>query len=130
MAIEFLWLQGDEARAIDPHGLEWPSDAHILFVYEDGVIVGRSSMTILPILNLSMVEGTWVRDDKHGTTLAARMVKEVERHFVEHGKTHAFAFTLDSQPEIGDYLARFGWERKPLSVYMKQLVSDVAEKAA
>ena|ERR1700720_3122224 len=126
--LEFKWVGGEEARRLDKDHLDWPADSHVLFVMENGEVVARSSMTILPVLQYPIVEATWVREDKQKGTLAYRVLKEVENHFIEFGKTHIFAFAYDGQPEVGDYLTRVGYERKPLAVYMKQLVNENGER--
>lgn len=123
-AIEFRWVSGVDARELDIDHLDWPADAHVLFVFENGEVIARSSMSILPVLQFPMVEGTWIREDRRNGALGYRVLKAVEEHFIEHGKTHLFAFAWEAQPEVGDYLTRIGFERKPLAVYMKQLVKE------
>jgi len=124
MSLEFKWVGGEEARAMDlPLHLDWPDDSHVLVSTEINDVTGQSSMSILPIVMLTIIEGTWIREDHRNTTLAFRLLKEVEKHLIEEGKTHAFAFTWDQQPEVGDYLSRVGYERKEISVWMKQLIA-------
>jgi N-acetylglutamate synthase-like GNAT family acetyltransferase len=123
-AIEFMIVDGAEAKIIDPAHLDWPDDSKVVFVVQDDNVVGRSSMFTLPmiaILNLSMIEGTWIAEEKRGTSLAARLIKKVESVFRENGKTHAYAFAYDEHPEVADYLQRFGFQKMPLTIYMKQL---------
>lgn len=123
--IEFRVVDGEEARLLDPAKLDWPLDSKVLFAFENNQVVGRSSLTIMPmiaVVNTSLIEGSWVREDKRGTSLAFRLIKKVEDLFRENNKTHALAFAYDAQPEIADYLTRVGFEKLPLTIYMKQLV--------
>ncbi len=125
--IEFIEVGGLEARKLDPLQMEWPEDSFVIFVAQDGDIVGRSSLSALPaasILNYPVIEGTWVREDKRGSTLAYRLLKKVEDVFIREGKTHAVAFIQDQQPEIGAYMARLGYEHKEVSMWVKQLVGE------
>lgn len=122
--IEFVVVDGVDARALDPAHLDWPPDSKVVFVTQNDNVVGRSSMFTLPmiaILNLNMIEGTWVAEEKRGTSLAARLIRKVESVFRENGKTHAYAFAYDEHPEIADYLQRFGFNKMPLTIFMKQL---------
>lgn len=114
--IEFRVVNGVEARDLDPEHLEWPEDTVVVFALENERVLARSS-----ILNLPMIEGTWVCEDKRGTTLAYRLVKHVEDVYRDQGKTHAFAFSWNQQPEVGEYLERIGFEKKDLSIWVKQL---------
>lgn len=118
--IEFLWLQGDEARALDPDGLAWPIAARVLFVYDEGRLIGRSS-----VFPLMLIEGTWLHPDYRNGTTAARIVKEVERQYLEEGHEAAMAFVPNDKPEIADYMKRFGYVEQPIRLFIKPL----AEKA-
>lgn len=124
--IEFIEVGGIEARQFDPE-IEWPEDSRVVLAIENGEMVGRSSLSAIPmasILNFSFVEGSWVHESKRGTSLAYRLLKKVENVFRSNGKTHALAMAHDDQPAIGDYLIRFGYARLPVTVYVKQLVKE------
>ena len=117
--IEFRWLKGDAAQAIDPDHIRWPADTNVLYVIEDGEIIGRSSILMVP-----MIEGTFLRIDKRSGTLAARIIREVEKRYLEEGQPAAMAFAPESQPEIAEYLERFGFEEQPLTMYKKNLIAE------
>lgn len=118
MPIEFLWLQGDEARAIDPESLAWPTASRVLFVYEDNKLIGRSS-----VFPLMMIEGTWLHPDYRNGTIASRILKEVERQYLEEGQEAAMAFVPNDKPEIADYMQRIGYVAQPIRLFMKALVA-------
>lgn len=126
-SVEFIEVGGLEARSIDAQQLEWPADSRVVFAVENGSVVGRSSMYTLPvavILDWATIEGTEIDKAKRGGTLAVRLIKFVEQVFRDHGKTHAFAFSYDDQPEVGGYLERFGYTKVPFTVWQKQLVKE------
>ena len=116
MGLEFTWVDGLEARKIDPNGIAWPADSKVVFVSDGDQIIGRSS-----IMNVPMIEGTWLRDDHRNGTMAARLILEVERKYREHGEEAALAFAPDE--EVASYLRRFGYEEQPLRMFLKPLVA-------
>jgi hypothetical protein len=125
MSLEFKWVYGDEARMIDTEPIPWPPESHVLFVYEDGNLIGRSSIVFTP-----MIEGTRLDPEKRNGTLAARIIHEVERRYLEFAKPVAMAFAPNDQPEIGEYLERFGFEPRTLTMYTKNLIAKEEPKAA
>jgi Predicted acetyltransferase len=116
--IEFRWLDGEAARVLDPDGIEWPGDTRVLYVFENGQLIARSS-----IMSVPMIEGTWIKPEHRNGTLAVRIIKEVERHYLENGEEAAMAFAPADQPEVAEYLKRLGYEEKPLRFFIKPLVS-------
>lgn len=124
MALEFKWVYGEKAREIDPEGIPWPPESHVLFVYEDGRLIGRSSISFMPV-----IEGTLIEPDKRNGTIATRIMREVEQRYLAFGKAVAMAFIPDEKPEIGTYLERLGFEKMPLTFYKKNLIAE-QEKAA
>lgn len=118
--IEFIQLDGKEAREIDPQGIQWPDGTLVLYAVEQGEIVGRQAYLLLPHL-----EGAWVKDERRGGTLAYRLIRKTEEVVAETGYPAVFAYVLDSQPEVADYMERMGYEKLPLTIWMK----PVGEKA-
>lgn len=119
--IEFrIVTSAEEARALDPQGLPWGDGNAIVFAIENGKVVGRSAAIAFP-----MIETSWVAPEKRGSTLAMRLVKEVEKIQRDLGNAYVFAFVHDSQPEIAGYLLRFGYEPAQLKLYCKKLAEDV-----
>lgn len=114
--MEFLFLDGEQASQIDPTGITWPADTVVLCAVEGDQVVARSA-----ILNLPVVEGSWVSPEKRGTSLAFRMLREVETIYRATDKTHSMAMAADDQPEVGEYLERVGYERMPVTMYTKKL---------
>lgn len=114
--IDFKLLTGPELAAIDPDGIPWPFDTFAWCAFEDGKLVGRSA-----IMNLPVVEGTWVEPTKRNGTLAARLLWKIEDLYRSLGKTHAMAMVREDQPEIQYYMERFGYKREPLVFYSKEL---------
>lgn len=115
--IEFKIVDGLEARKIDS-SLEWPEEAHVVFAFEDGKVVARSS-----ILPMPLVEATFVAPEKRNSTLAFRLFKEVEKLYLEHGKPVAMAMAMNDQPEVKEYLVRMGFKQMPLTLFTKNLIA-------
>lgn len=114
--MEFLLLDGEQASKVD--GVPWPADTVVLYGTEAGRMVARSAM-----MNLTVIEGSFVAEDKRGTSLAFRMLKEMETIFRAANKSHAMAMAADDQPEVAEYLSRVGFERLPVTMYQKKLES-------
>lgn len=117
--MEFHLLNGDEARAIDPEGVAWPSDTVALFATEGAEIMARSAIIQLPV-----IEGSMVHPDLRGTSLAYRMLREIETILKAMGKTHAIAMAANDQPEVSGYLERVGYEKMPVTMYSKKLEAE------
>lgn len=116
--IEYKLLTAIELNEIDPQGVQWPLDTFGIVALEDGKVVGRTT-----IMNLPVIEGTWIEESKRGGTLAVRLVQRIEELYKTLGKTHAMALVYNEQPEIAEYLKRFGFEEQPLRFYAKELVA-------
>jgi hypothetical protein len=112
----FETLTGTAAAEIDPEQVPWPKDAIVVYARSNGDIVGRSALLQFP-----HIEGTWVRENERGSTLAYRLVTEVENVVRQAGRTHVWAFAHDSQPEVGGYLERIGYRLQPMKLYLKEL---------
>lgn len=113
--IEFKEFTGTDARQIDPQGIAWPDDAVVVYGMEDGAIVCRSS-----VINLPVIEGTMLADEKQGGTLGVRLVRRIEDLYRQASRTHAMAFAVEGS-EVGGYLERLGYKRQPLEFYAKEL---------
>lgn len=107
---------GVEAREIDPEGVQWPPDSTVLYARENGEIVGR-----VGIIELPHIEGTWIAESKRGSSLAPRLIAQMEKVVARLGRSHIFAFAEDSKPEIADYMERFGYTKFPVTVWAKSL---------
>ena len=103
------------AREID--GVEFPAEALMLGAVDaDGKVVGR-----IVLMSLLHIEGTWVDEAHRGGSLAVRLVRKAENMLADNGFTSAIAYTSEEQPEIGEYLQRFGYSRLPLTIWQKLL---------
>ena len=112
-------LEGEEraqALSVDGFTIPVPPETLVLGAVEDGRVVGR-----IMLLQMLHLEGTWVAEDKRGSTLAPRLVKAAEELLVRCGSTHAIAYTPESNPQIGQYLERFGYSRFPVTTWQKSL---------
>ena len=116
MMIEFIELDGKGAREIDPQGTPWPDGTLVLYAVEQGEIIGRQAYLLLPHL-----EGAWTREDKRGGSLGYRLIRKMEDKVAESGYPVVFAYALDSQPDVSDYLSRMGYEKQPVTLWMKQV---------
>lgn len=114
--IIILPLEGHHLAA-QLDGVQLPPDATIFVaVMPDGRIVGRTS--ICPML---LIEGTNVAVEHRGTPLAMRLIRALEDYMRVCGRSHTGALVSDDQPEIADYLQRFGYEKQRVSLWAKDL---------
>lgn len=105
------------ARDID--GVEFPPESVMLGAVDaDGKIVGR-----IVLMSLLHIEGTWVDEAHRSGSLAVRLVRKAENLLADNGFTSAIAYTADVQPEIGEYLERFGYSRLPIAIWQKAIGS-------
>ena len=116
MSTELRIVTADQLAALDMNGVQqWPVDTiGVLAIEDETSVVGQTA-----ILNLPVIEGTTVADDKKGGTLAYRLIKRVEELYRELGKTHAMA--LAASPEVEGYLERVGYKKLPVVLYTKEL---------
>lgn len=125
MSVQIEILTGAEARLVDPRQIAFPDDSVVFYARENGEIVGQTSIIELPHL-----EGTTVREDKRGTRLAAQLVAAAEETLRSLGRSYAFAFVLEGDVQVADYLNRFGYSKFPVVVYCKNLMEAEQEEAA
>lgn len=112
----FETVTGCVARDMDPDGIQWPPDSIVVYAISDGKVVGRSA-----IIQLPHIEGTWVDKHSRSSTLAFRLVREAEKTLQQAGKTYAWAFVHEDQPEVAGYMERIGYKRMPMKLYAKEL---------
>lgn len=123
--MEFRFVLGIEAGEMEAQlpveqRANWPVDTLISYAIEDGKVIGR-----MAIMSLQVVEGTWVDPEKRSTSLAYRMMKQLEAVQKQAlGRTHSLALVYDEQPEVGEYLQRVGFKRFPVTLYEKSLVEE------
>jgi len=100
-----------------PDGIKPPAGSILIGVKdEEGQILARSG-----IVNLPHIEGTWVTPLRRKSSLGFKMIRTLEHVARRLGKTHIFAFAHDTQPEVSDYLKRLGYEKQPLTVWVKKV---------
>lgn len=118
--MDWRLLTGAEARQIDPERLSWPDGAEVVYGLVDSLPVARAAL-----VNLPLIEGTWVAPSKRGGRLAIRLMSKVEAVLADKGYPYAVAMQADSDPTIAKYLEFLGYERIPVSLYKKQLTKEV-----
>src|SRR5690348_9316554 len=115
--MKLITLNGQDARKVDPDGIEWPDDSLVVVAKNgDDKIRGRSA-----IIQLPHIEGTWVEDSMRGSTLAFRLVSQVEKILKDAGKKYAWAFIQENQPDVMQYMIRIGYKENPLALFSKEL---------
>lgn len=115
--MELTELTGLQAREAGYDTILWPPDARVVYALDDQGVAGRTAW-----IELGHIEGTEVREDKRGSSLAARLVAKIEQTVRDHGKSHIFAFIEDDKPEVAGYMERFGYTKFPVTVWAKKLV--------
>lgn len=91
-----------------------PKTSIAVLADENDEIVGRVFL-MAPV----HVEGPWVRDDKRGSTLGARLMSRAELEARECGVTKLFAYAANGQ--LADYLERLGYKKQPFTVWAKDI---------
>jgi len=117
MSTELRIVTADQLAAFDLNGIAtWPADTVGVLAIEDGkAVVGQTA-----VLNLPIIEGTIVAEEKRGTPLLFRLIKRVEELYLELGKTYSWA--MAATPEVEAYLERLGYSKVPVTLYTKNLV--------
>lgn len=120
--MEFKILIGPEVVAMErlmPVGqqVQWPIETAVVYAIEGDSPVGR-----MALMSLKVLEGSWVSDEKRGSTIAYRMMKMMEEFAARIGDTHLLALVYDEQPAVAEYLRRVNFERFPVTMMSKELV--------
>ena len=91
------------------------ADESIVVVAKDGEkIVGR-----MFLISVAHVEGTWIDAEARNGTIAARMMREMEKQAAGAGLRTIFAYAEDEK--VGEYIERLGYSKVPLAVFRKEL---------
>jgi N-acetylglutamate synthase-like GNAT family acetyltransferase len=116
MSTELRIVTADQLAAFDLNGVaQWPIDTiGVLAIEDDKSVVGQTA-----IINLPVIEGTIVAEERRGTTLLYRLIKRVEELYRELGKSHSWA--MAASPEVESYLERLGYQKVPVTLYTKEL---------
>jgi len=88
--------------------------------FDGGELVGRMFLVVLPHL-----EAPWIREDKRGGTLAARMEAALLKRAEHFGLNRTFAFAVDDT--IADYLKRLGYQKTEYTVWEKNNARTIQE---
>ena len=86
--------------------------------FDEGKLVGRMFLVALPHL-----EAPWIREDKRGGTLGARMEAMLVKRAEHFGLKRTFAFAVNE--EIEDYLKRLGYEKTGYTVWEKNNAGNI-----
>lgn len=81
---------------------------------DSGRLAGRMTVVVIPHL-----EGTWVREDFRGGTVAFRMEKAVIERMRELGPKKLLAFVVDETHE--GYMERLGYRKLQMTVWEKEI---------
>ena len=126
--MEFKFLVGPEVVEAEKQlpkeqQFQWPFDSIVCYCTEGGKIIGR-----VAAMSIKILEGTWVAPDAPPTT-AYRMLMQMEAMYAAYLGTTVGAFVSNTQPEIGDYLRRVGYQKEDVEFYTKPL-AKAEEKTA
>lgn len=106
------------ASAVD--GVPLPPEFVVIGAFDEGgELVGRTCLIPIPHL-----EGTWVREDKRGTSLAIRLVRSAEATVAVNGRTFLWAFTEEGRDDLAGYMKRLGYVRMPLTAWARDLTEE------
>ena len=110
-------MTGPEMNQIpQPDGVQWPDDSLFVCAFEGEKLVGRMGLIAIP-----HIEGTWVDGEHRGSTLAFRLLEEMEKQVAELGRSYVFAFINEKAHDLEEYMVRCGYSRLPFVVYGKEL---------
>lgn len=99
--------------------IPYPPEFHFTAAFDSKGLAARVAMVPLP-----HIEGTWLREDLRGTPKVRTiftLIKELEKNILATGRGHAFSFVHDEQPEVAEMMTRLGYEKYPLTIWVKDL---------
>ena len=113
-----------QAEALD--GVRFPRENCIFIgaINSDGKVIGR-----IVLMSLIHYEGTVVAEPYRGSSAAIRLVAHAEQELMKLGLDSAIAYTPTSDPKIGEYMSRVGYQRFPVEVWQKFLPIAKAKEA-
>jgi N-acetylglutamate synthase-like GNAT family acetyltransferase len=91
-----------------------PDKSMAIIAEDDGGLAGRIFVFEVPHL-----EGIWVRPDKRGSLLMARLVAMAQNRLSKFGAKKVFAYAIDSKME--DYIDRLGFKQSEMTVWEKEI---------
>lgn len=97
-----------------------PEGFTILAAFDEKGLAGRTMLVSCP-----HIEGTWVREDLRNGRVGYVLMREVEKSIAAAGRSNAIAFSPTDSPDVDDKLARLGYEKLPVNVWVKY---DLKEK--
>ena len=111
----------NQAEALD--GVQFPPENSLIIgaVTNSGKVIGR-----IVLMSLVHLEGTHVAEPFRGTPVALKLVAEAERTLRSNGLTSVIAYTPETDPTIGQYMKRVGYERLPVEVWQKFLPQETS----
>ena|ERR1044071_5470184 len=118
-SITYEIISGDRARLIDPEKLPFPSDARVLYIFEDNQIIGR-----LALLNVLHIEGAWIREDKRNGLILSKLFDHIEVELKNEERTSALSFARENDEDVINYMKRIGYEQLPFKVFLKPLTKE------
>lgn len=106
--------QYDVLKGIEEGYRPDPESSVALIAKSGDEIVGRM-LLIAP----AHIEGTWVKEGFRNGTVGIRMMRRMETEAVNINISRLFAYAEDIKVE--EYLARLGFKRLPVTVWVKDL---------
>ncbi len=91
-----------------------PETSSVIIAEQDGKIVGRMFLVCMPY-----IEGTWISPDARNGTCGMRLLHGMEAKVRSLGVKMLLAYAPDAH--IEDYLSRIGFQRKPVTVWGKEI---------
>lgn len=112
--IERLADENFKILASIEEGFVPPQGSIAIVASQDDQIVGR-----MLLVSMAHVEGTWVHEHFRNGTIAARMMREMEKQAASLGLKTIFAYA--ETEKVGEYIERLGYVPTDLKVFRKDL---------
>ena len=91
------------------------AETSVAIVAQDGDEIVARAFLVSP----THLEGSWIREDRRGGTLAKRMMDRVEQEAKAMGLKKLLVYAMSEQHEM--YLQRLGFSNLPLTLWIKEL---------
>lgn len=117
--IQFLKLNGSQARLIEPDK-DYPIDSIVIFATdEENKILGR-----IAIISLPHIENLEIEDSNNNGLLMKQLLTQAENTLKELNRTCAVSFISNDNEKALDYAQRYGYEKLPMTVWMRDLTGE------
>lgn len=120
--MQFLKLNSVQANLVESDK-NYPSDSIVILAIDDeNKILGR-----IVIISLPHIENLEIEDNNSNGFLMRQLLTQAEDVLRELNRTCAVSFISNNNEKALDYAQRYGYEKLPMTVWMRDLTKLVGE---